>query len=285
MVVRFYLYFMTVLLLNLDSVHFLFILALHVKITNVVVRMGFLTMNVFNVLFFEHHLFIVDVKAIKPGNQPFAMINIRTPSSILSPPSIVHLFSYPQLSSKLTPTLQPSPTLVTLLYPPPPLSSIHLHWFYDQLHSELFNAYHNTELVCADAWNSRWSESKHKSDYGKFVLSAGKFYGDAEKDKGEWKWATQRCGSCLVNISSKWRSLDYLTVVSSDGSSMNEDLGEPHIWFPKFSSFSYKIKSLYYTSAIRIKIIGINEKARWIVGMDLYQILMITFSKNTTIVR
>lgn len=28
-------------------------------------------------------------------------------------------------------------------------------------------------------------ESKHKSDYGKFILTAGKFYGDAEKDKGE----------------------------------------------------------------------------------------------------
>lgn len=42
-------------------------------------------------------------------------------------------------------------------------------------------------LVCADAWKSRWVESKHKSDYGKFVLTAGKFYGDAEKDKGEWK--------------------------------------------------------------------------------------------------
>lgn len=40
------------------------------------------------------------------------------------------------------------------------------------------------DLVCADAFNSRWMESKHKSDYGKFVLSAGKFYGDAEKDKG-----------------------------------------------------------------------------------------------------
>lgn len=41
-------------------------------------------------------------------------------------------------------------------------------------------------LVCADAWKSRWLESKHKSDYGLFVLTAGKFYGDAEKDKGEW---------------------------------------------------------------------------------------------------
>lgn len=38
---------------------------------------------------------------------------------------------------------------------------------------------------CADAWQSRWVESKHKTDYGKFVLTAGKFYGDTEKDKGE----------------------------------------------------------------------------------------------------
>lgn len=40
-------------------------------------------------------------------------------------------------------------------------------------------------LVFADAWTSRWVESKHKSDYGKFVLTAGKFYGDVEKDKGK----------------------------------------------------------------------------------------------------
>ena len=42
-------------------------------------------------------------------------------------------------------------------------------------------------LFVPDAWESRWVESKHKTDYGKFVLTAGKFYGDAEKDKGEWK--------------------------------------------------------------------------------------------------
>ncbi|NWZ74630.1 CALR protein, partial [Acrocephalus arundinaceus] len=35
------------------------------------------------------------------------------------------------------------------------------------------------------AWTRRWVESKHKPDYGRFVLTAGKFYGDAEKDKGE----------------------------------------------------------------------------------------------------
>ncbi|NXR43261.1 CALR protein, partial [Zosterops hypoxanthus] len=34
------------------------------------------------------------------------------------------------------------------------------------------------------SWSSRWVESKHKPDYGRFVLTAGKFYGDADKDKG-----------------------------------------------------------------------------------------------------
>lgn len=28
-------------------------------------------------------------------------------------------------------------------------------------------------------------DSKHKSDYGEWKLTAGKFYGDAEKDKGK----------------------------------------------------------------------------------------------------
>ncbi|GFR80454.1 calreticulin [Elysia marginata] len=35
-----------------------------------------------------------------------------------------------------------------------------------------------------DSWEDRWVQSAHKSDLGKFKLSAGKFYGDAEKDKG-----------------------------------------------------------------------------------------------------
>lgn len=33
-------------------------------------------------------------------------------------------------------------------------------------------------------WTNRWIESKHKLDFGKFVLSAGKFYSDLDKDKG-----------------------------------------------------------------------------------------------------
>lgn len=37
----------------------------------------------------------------------------------------------------------------------------------------------------SDAWKSRWVNSEHKSDYGQFKLTAGNFYGDAEKDKGK----------------------------------------------------------------------------------------------------
>ena len=33
-------------------------------------------------------------------------------------------------------------------------------------------------------WESRWVQSEHSSDLGKFELSAGSFYGDADKDKG-----------------------------------------------------------------------------------------------------
>eukprot|EP01084_Bolivina_argentea_P114472 203780_1 len=33
-------------------------------------------------------------------------------------------------------------------------------------------------------WESRWTTSSHKSDFGKFQVSAGAFYGDAEASKG-----------------------------------------------------------------------------------------------------
>jgi len=33
-------------------------------------------------------------------------------------------------------------------------------------------------------WEDRWVQSKHSSDYGKFIASPGKFYGDAERDTG-----------------------------------------------------------------------------------------------------
>merc|ERR1712078_660132 len=35
-----------------------------------------------------------------------------------------------------------------------------------------------------DSWSDRWVQSEHKDDLGKFELTAGSFYGDAEKDKG-----------------------------------------------------------------------------------------------------
>ncbi|CAL8269372.1 unnamed protein product [Arctogadus glacialis] len=40
------------------------------------------------------------------------------------------------------------------------------------------------QFLDGDAWKSRWVESKQKSDYGVWKLTAGKFYGDAEADKG-----------------------------------------------------------------------------------------------------
>ncbi|XP_051893544.1 calreticulin 3a [Pristis pectinata] len=40
------------------------------------------------------------------------------------------------------------------------------------------------QFADGDAWESRWIESKHKSDYGKFKLTAGKFFGDPEENKG-----------------------------------------------------------------------------------------------------
>ncbi|KAL6104026.1 calr [Pungitius sinensis] len=44
--------------------------------------------------------------------------------------------------------------------------------------------YFREEFQDGDVWRSRWLNSKHKSDYGEWKLTAGHFYGDAEKDKG-----------------------------------------------------------------------------------------------------
>ncbi|XP_010794377.1 calreticulin-like [Notothenia coriiceps] len=44
--------------------------------------------------------------------------------------------------------------------------------------------YFREEFLDGDEWRSRWVNSKHKTDYGEWKLTAGNFYGDAEKDKG-----------------------------------------------------------------------------------------------------
>ena len=38
--------------------------------------------------------------------------------------------------------------------------------------------------IFAGDWQDRWIQSKHKSDYGSFEWTSGKFYGDLDKDKG-----------------------------------------------------------------------------------------------------
>lgn len=52
--------------------------------------------------------------------------------------------------------------------------------------------------LSADAWKTRWLDSKHKADYGEWKLTAGNFYGDAEKDKGQFliaSWVADLTGS------------------------------------------------------------------------------------------
>ncbi|KAG7267635.1 hypothetical protein CRUP_026989 [Coryphaenoides rupestris] len=44
--------------------------------------------------------------------------------------------------------------------------------------------YFREQFLDAGEWTSRWLNSKHKSDYGEWKLTAGNFYGDAEADKG-----------------------------------------------------------------------------------------------------
>ncbi|XP_051550102.1 calreticulin-like [Myxocyprinus asiaticus] len=44
--------------------------------------------------------------------------------------------------------------------------------------------YFKEQFLDGDGWKSRWEESKHKSDYGQWKLTSGKFFGDAELDKG-----------------------------------------------------------------------------------------------------
>ncbi|KAM5319005.1 LOW QUALITY PROTEIN: calreticulin-like [Glossophaga mutica] len=44
--------------------------------------------------------------------------------------------------------------------------------------------YFKEQFLDREGWTSRWVKSKHKSDFGKFVLNAGKFYGGLEKGKG-----------------------------------------------------------------------------------------------------
>ncbi|KAJ1085617.1 hypothetical protein NDU88_005747 [Pleurodeles waltl] len=52
------------------------------------------------------------------------------------------------------------------------------------LHTAMPTVYFKEQFSDGDLWKSRWVKSKFKDDYGKLKLSSGKFYGDAQKDKG-----------------------------------------------------------------------------------------------------
>lgn len=47
-----------------------------------------------------------------------------------------------------------------------------------------FVVYFKEQFLDGDGWIFCWIEFKYKLDFGKFVFSFGKFYGDEEKDKG-----------------------------------------------------------------------------------------------------
>ncbi|XP_034978597.1 calreticulin isoform X3 [Zootoca vivipara] len=48
----------------------------------------------------------------------------------------------------------------------------------------IIKEYFREEFDDEDEWEKRWVQSKHRSDYGKFRVASGRFYGDREKDKG-----------------------------------------------------------------------------------------------------
>nr|XP_033812389.1 calreticulin-3 isoform X1 [Geotrypetes seraphini] len=44
--------------------------------------------------------------------------------------------------------------------------------------------YFKEQFIDGVSWKERWVQSKYKTDYGKFKLTSGTFYGDVQKDKG-----------------------------------------------------------------------------------------------------
>ncbi|XP_062995055.1 calreticulin-like isoform X1 [Elgaria multicarinata webbii] len=42
----------------------------------------------------------------------------------------------------------------------------------------------NSLLFNTNEWQKRWVQSRHRTDYGKFRIGSGRFYGDREKDRG-----------------------------------------------------------------------------------------------------
>ena len=52
-----------------------------------------------------------------------------------------------------------------------------------------------------DGWEDRWVDSTHKGgEQGKFKRSAGKFYGDADKDQGNWRFLQLQGVACPIKF-------------------------------------------------------------------------------------
>ncbi|KAG7228923.1 hypothetical protein INR49_008701 [Caranx melampygus] len=72
--------------------------------------------------------------------------------------------------------------------------------------------YFKEQFLDGDGWKSRWLESKHKSDYGQWKLSSGKFYGDAEADKEPPSGALRSEGTGQSSLLTDWNNLSGLVI-------------------------------------------------------------------------
>ncbi|XP_075759489.1 calreticulin-3 isoform X3 [Pelodiscus sinensis] len=57
-------------------------------------------------------------------------------------------------------------------------------FFWAALSPACADVYFREQFLDGAKWKNRWINSQYKSDYGKFRLTAGKFYGNAVRDKG-----------------------------------------------------------------------------------------------------
>uniref|UniRef100_G3THW4 Calreticulin n=1 Tax=Loxodonta africana TaxID=9785 RepID=G3THW4_LOXAF len=81
-------------------------------------------------------------------------------------------------------------------------------------------------------WKSRWVESKHSPDYGKFQLTAGKFYGDKEKDKGLQTSEDAKFYTLSTRVKSLSNENETLVVQFSVKHEQGIDCGGGYVKFP-----------------------------------------------------
>lgn len=79
----------------------------------------------------------------------------------------------------------------------------------------LFWGYY-VKIVCifiSDSWESNWVYSEHPGkEFGKFKLTAGKFYNDPEEDKGRWRRI--HSNDATSHLQTAWHTLSFTISIS-----------------------------------------------------------------------